>query len=406
MVSSRIIANDRTVSLLVSSNNTYIFDLSGRPLVMVQDGNMYMRGMDGRVKSKTWKGSKDQFGRTIHELEGSEIRHQTNEMYRELLLVEQQFRSGASFEFQKATDTNDAVMSEPDQVFSRLLYWTPDELIANAEEFHRIYRPINILPPDQYFSVPLQIVEGCPWNRCTFCNFYRGRKFHVRTENEVVDHIRHVKEFFGASLPLRRTIFLCDANALAAPSDEFSGVLKLVNKEFPMQCTSDGGIFTFADVPTILNKKDSDLTSFAQNGLRRVYIGMESGSEQVRRLVNKLGTKDELILAVEKLKRANLGVGLIILLGVGGTEWEDEHVKESVAAFKNMKLDRRDILYFSPFYPSSFTDYQQNEKTKDLTPLAKEAIRRQYRTFLKRLHLKNTGSSPTIGVYDIREFVV
>ena len=46
-------------------------------------------------------------------------------------------------------------------------------------------RTIPILPPDQYLALVVQATEGCSWNKCTFCAFYKDRPFHIKHEAEL-----------------------------------------------------------------------------------------------------------------------------------------------------------------------------------------------------------------------------
>ena len=51
---------------------------------------------------------------------------------------------------------------------------------TDISRFHQIYKPISILPPDQYQALVLQATEGCSFNTCTFCALYRDRRFHIK----------------------------------------------------------------------------------------------------------------------------------------------------------------------------------------------------------------------------------
>src|SRR5690606_34806557 len=96
-----------------------------------------------------------------------------------------------------------------------ILPWTPEALLAEAERFRRVYKPISILPPDQYLSVVLQATEGCTWHRCTCCTFYQDRPFHVKSEDEFQRHVDEVRAFLGRGVLMRKSVFLGDGNALA-----------------------------------------------------------------------------------------------------------------------------------------------------------------------------------------------
>src|SRR5690606_30427165 len=85
-----------------------------------------------------------------------------------------------------------------------ILRWTPERLLAEKERFDQVYRPISILPPDQYLSIVLQATEGCTWNRCTFCTFYQDRPFRAKTEDEFARHVEGVRALLGKGVLMRK----------------------------------------------------------------------------------------------------------------------------------------------------------------------------------------------------------
>jgi hypothetical protein len=102
---------------------------------------------------------------------------------------------------------------------------------ADAGRFGRVYRPIGILPPDQYLSLVLQATEGCSFRSCTFCEFYRDG-YRVRSASEFREHVPGVLDYLGDSLSLRsRAVFLGSANALAVPMTSLLPLFDIVAGE-------------------------------------------------------------------------------------------------------------------------------------------------------------------------------
>ena len=75
------------------------------------------------------------------------------------------------------------------QWLDAVVQWDFASLEQDARRYHRIYKPVSILPPDQYLSVVLQATEGCSYNECSFCTFYRDRKFRIKEVAEFSTHI-------------------------------------------------------------------------------------------------------------------------------------------------------------------------------------------------------------------------
>ncbi len=94
----------------------------------------------------------------------------------------------------------------------------------DVERYHQVYKPVGILPPDQYNSVVLQVTEGCSFNTCTFCDFYKDRPFRIKPPEAFMEHTLRVNQFIGKGMNLRRTIFLGDANALVTPTSQIGPI--------------------------------------------------------------------------------------------------------------------------------------------------------------------------------------
>ena len=67
------------------------------------------------------------------------------------------------------------------EALHRLVRWDGAALDKDRQRFEQIYTPIGILPPDQYMAVVLQATHGCSHNACTFCTFYRGIDFSIKS---------------------------------------------------------------------------------------------------------------------------------------------------------------------------------------------------------------------------------
>ena len=90
-----------------------------------------------------------------------------------------------------------------------MLTWTASEAL---------YGDVPILPPDQYSSLVLLATDGCIYNQCTFCGFYRDVRYRMRNQAEQFrEHVQNAVSYHGGGLTARRSIFLGQANALVGP---------------------------------------------------------------------------------------------------------------------------------------------------------------------------------------------
>ncbi len=221
-----------------------------------------------------------------------------------------------------------------------------DFLVKDSARLFKIYRgPVPIVPPDQYFPIYVQLTVGCAWNRCTFCHLYRDKSYRVLNEEELVKMIDELKEYFGPSLPSRRSVFLGDANALLLEYGILSNYLKIIKRSFDLP------IYSFIDAFLTPNKlKEEEIKGLKSLGVERVYFGVESGSEEVLKLLNKPLDPEEAVEFINSFKRAGIHVGVIFLAGAGGKRYWEQHIIKSAELASRLRLDRKDIIYVSPLH--------------------------------------------------------
>lgn len=180
-------------------------------------------------------------------------------------------------------------------------------------------------PPSEAGSLILPITDGCSWNQCTFCEMYTApqKKFRARTEDEVLENIRYCGENFGTEV-LR--IFLADGDAMMLPTRRLLNVLTAIRTHLP----SVRRISSYC-LPRNLRKKTvADLKSLSAAGLKIVYVGAESGDDEVLARVSKGETFETTRDALLKLGEAGITRSVMILNGLGGRAHWQQHTDNSV----------------------------------------------------------------------------
>jgi hypothetical protein len=385
--------NCLTVSIeTASQTEVYSFDYTGRLWTALIDQVSYRRGLDGKIAAK-WQ--TDRSGRDRRWLSPSEARQietrarqSMHNLYRDL----QSGQGGLQAELPALAITG----------FERAIAFDQEASKADIAHYHRVYKPVGILPPDQYMAVVLQATEGCAFNTCTFCDFYRDRPFRIKSSGEFHRHIEQVKEFLGEGLSLRRTIFLGDANALIVPMPKLLPLMDVIHQSFDVQKL--GGVYAFLDGFSGGRKTASDYRRLAGRGLVRAYVGMESGYDPLLKALKKPGQAADAVNAVNAMKAGGVSVGVIVLLGAGGKTWAKEHVRATISALNLMRLDEDDLLYFSELILSEGLQYVKDAYHQDWQPLSQTERLAQGDEIESRLRF-STGGLPHISRYDIREFV-
>jgi radical SAM superfamily enzyme YgiQ (UPF0313 family) len=220
-----------------------------------------------------------------------------------------------------------------------------------------------IRPPNESRSLLLRVTRNCPWNRCLFCPVYKGRKFSLRTVDEIKTDIQTARNiaddiealslkmgFSGAvsdqvvnhilSDPAYRSsyrsvavwmyygthaCFLQDADNLIMKTDDLAAVLSFLREKFP----GIQRVTTYSRSRTVIRKSVDALKKIRHAGLGRVHIGLESGYDPLLKLMKKGVSAAQQIEAGKKLMEAGIELSEYVMPGLGGREMWQEHAIET-----------------------------------------------------------------------------
>ncbi|MFH1996282.1 MAG: radical SAM protein [Candidatus Omnitrophota bacterium] len=191
-----------------------------------------------------------------------------------------------------------------------------------------IVEPI-IRPPSEAESFLLQVTVGCSSNNCSFCGAYVNKPFSTQEHEEIVSDIEEGRRRY----PRARKVFLLDGDALAVKNDRLLPVLDALNRSFPLLSR----ISSYANGYNITGRDDKELAELYDRRLRLIYIGLESGCQDILDRCGKRSRAEEMVIAVRRAERSGIKTSVITLLGLGGRRYSGEHVKETVAALNRMQ---------------------------------------------------------------------
>lgn len=182
----------------------------------------------------------------------------------------------------------------------------------NSGKKDMIYRGNVIRPPSEGRSLILQVTTGCSHNKCAFCGAY-PQSFSIKSLEELENDISWLAQHTDKN---RRRLFLADGNALILSTDKLLSIMVTVRKTFPKMKR----VGAYGNAKDILRKTDEELSDLREAGLSTVYIGLESGDNDVLKDMNKDATVEETIEAVQKLNRARIKTSVMALLGLAGAD--------------------------------------------------------------------------------------
>jgi len=176
-------------------------------------------------------------------------------------------------------------------------------------------------PPSEARSLIFQVTLGCSWNRCRFCRMYKTKTYLVRPFEAVEREIAEMSRRH----PGARRVFLGDGDPLEAPTDHLLGILELLNRRFP----SLERISAYAGPTNLLRRSSEELAALKRRGLDILYLGIETGNDELLLKIRKGATADRIVEGCRKAIDAGLRMSTFILLGLGGVAGSRAHAKDS-----------------------------------------------------------------------------
>ncbi len=220
-----------------------------------------------------------------------------------------------------------------------------------------IFRPFS--EADSYL---LQCTIGCSHNKCTFCAMYKDKKYRVRPLSEIKEDIIMAKKAMGDV----QKVFLCDGDAIDIDTPILLEIIDELKKAFP----SLRHVGSYVGPQSILRKSIGDLKALADAGLRKGYLGVETGDDRLLKEVNKGVGYEEMLQAGLNLNEAGWNLSSMVLLGLAGRgERSKEHALATAKITNEMKPRYLAALTVTPVPGTVFYNRVQKGEIKLLTPL-------------------------------------
>jgi hypothetical protein len=405
----------RTISIAINIFTVYTFDLAGRLTTAVINGHTFRRSLENRIVDK-WSIPTSK-GRQRVRLWLNDKRKRAllddihGQIHRLFMLIECGRFESVAGEIESIPEISRAILP----VLSKILRFDYCHLEEDAAKLATIYQPVGILPPDLYLSLVLQATAGCSYNRCSYCSFYEHQPFRVKSIAEFRSHVAAVKKHFSETINLRNALFLGEGNVLNLPQKRLLSYFRLVNDNFSFADAKQGsgmrhpgprfrGIYSFMTAFQKNTRCANDFAELRAQNLRRIYIGMESGSNSLLRFLNKPGSAENVIDLVGKIKAGGVNVGLIILQGAGGDKYNHLHTDETIHAIRDMHPGQGDIIYFSPMIALPETQYTGDLMARRIHALTPDEMIAQKRKMVEGFRFGSRGEAPRIATYNIDEF--
>jgi len=248
------------------------------------------------------------------------------------------------------------------------------------------YLPIDYIepvfrPPSEARSLILQVSNGCSYNKCTFCEMYTAsqKKFKPKAIAELEEEVKAV----ASKMPGMKRFFLADGDAMTLSFRRLKEILECINRYFPQR----ERVTAYCLPRNIKKKTVEELAELQALGLSMVYVGCESGDDKVLECIQKGETFETSKDALLKLKAAGIKSSVMILNGLGGRKFSEQHAINTAKLMNETQPEFVSTLVVSfPMGEERFRagfdgDYEQLEQND---------LFHEIRTFISNLELNDT----------------
>jgi radical SAM superfamily enzyme YgiQ (UPF0313 family) len=233
-------------------------------------------------------------------------------------------------------------------------------------------------PPGEAQSVILQATIGCSWNKCAFCEMYTSKKFATRPFEQIKSDIEKLAKIYSGV----RKVFLADGDAFVLSSNKLIPILEEINIQFG----KTQRISSYALPKDIITKSDEELLQLKNHGLKLLYIGIETGDDELLKLINKGESFQSTVEGILKAHNAGIETSIMIINGLGGKKFSHQHAVRSAEIINQINPKFLSTLTLSmPFG----LDHFKNRFAGDYQQQSIKELFEELKLFIENLNVSN-----------------
>jgi len=206
-------------------------------------------------------------------------------------------------------------------------------------------------PPMERASYMLPVAVGCSYNACTFCMLFKHLCYRQLPREQVEQEMRRVYDAGGNP----KTVFLGDGNAFCLSTEDLLWILDKIHHYFP-GCEA---VNMDATVTNLSEKSDAELKALYDAGVRNLYLGIESGLDDVLKFMRKDHDLRQAYTQISRMQEVGLLFNAHMMTGIAGQGRGLENA-EATAEFFNRTQPKK-VINFSIFHHRSSPLYRDIE---------------------------------------------
>lgn len=241
-----------------------------------------------------------------------------------------------------------------------------------------IYRP-----PIEAYTLLLPVTEGCSHNRCRFCNMYHGVKFRMLSTAEIEAWLKEIRRVNGVACEEVERIYLVGADPFALSASNLERVITLIKKYLPNVKV----VSMYAAIRNIMSKTDAQLVRLKDLGVNDLYVGVESGLEDVLEKLNKGNTVEDVRRQCDRLNQIGIRHMALLMLGAAGKGRGIENALASATLLNDIKPTSILINTMTAFEGTALAEDIQRGK---FTPAGETEILTEEKILIENLDLPDT----------------
>lgn len=233
-------------------------------------------------------------------------------------------------------------------------------------------------PPMERASYMLPVAVGCSYNACTFCTLFKHLRYRQLPNEQIESELQRVVAAGGNP----KTVFLGDGNAFGLDTDHLLWILERIHHYFP-GCER---VNMDATVTNISQKSDGELKKLYDAGVRNLYLGIETGLDDVLAFMKKDHNLQQAYEQIERMQKAGLIFNAHMMTGLAGKGRGMENAEATAEFFNRTKPSR--IINFSIFHHKRAPLYRDIEAGRYIPSDEQENLREE-RRLLELLDVEN-----------------